>query len=424
MDQITLETGQAPEITIVVVGGDLRLMGWERNELQAESDADRSLSAEQEDSRLVLSAQADCAVRVPRHAALTIENVGGEARVKSLEGPAEIRRVGGDLNLRQTLDVTLGHVGGDVNAKKVHGSLHLDTVGGDVSARSVAGDFAAGKVGGDLYLRDVAGSITARAVGGDTSLNVAFVPGKTYELQAGGDVLCRVPRGLSAQFTLESGGDIAVDVLGAQIQGDARHKLVTLGDGAAQVKLRAGRDVALTDLSADPEAMGDFGEHFGEEFEVMAEEFAAQIQAQVGSQIEAEMAQLEKQLAERLADLDVNLGAGRAKAEKIAARVRRTAERAKVAQRRAERHAEAALRRAERHAEAAERRAAAGARRWGRFQTAHVAHPFAGDRSPRPTPPAEAVSDEERMTILRMVEQGKITVAEAEKLLAALEGEA
>jgi hypothetical protein len=32
------------------------------------------------------------------------------------------------------------------------------------------------------------------------------------------------------------------------------------------------------------------------------------------------------------------------------------------------------------------------------------------------------VSDEERMSILRMLEQGKINVAQAEKLLAALEG--
>jgi hypothetical protein len=37
-------------------------------------------------------------------------------------------------------------------------------------------------------------------------------------------------------------------------------------------------------------------------------------------------------------------------------------------------------------------------------------------------PPVEPVSDDERMTILRMVEQGKISVTDAEKLLSALEG--
>jgi hypothetical protein len=45
-------------------------------------------------------------------------------------------------------------------------------------------------------------------------------------------------------------------------------------------------------------------------------------------------------------------------------------------------------------------------------------------RPPRPTRPLKPqVSDEERMMILRMVDQGKISVDEAEKLLAAMQGE-
>ena len=37
-------------------------------------------------------------------------------------------------------------------------------------------------------------------------------------------------------------------------------------------------------------------------------------------------------------------------------------------------------------------------------------------------PPKEAVSDEERLAILRMLEQKKITLEQAEQLLSALEG--
>jgi hypothetical protein len=39
-----------------------------------------------------------------------------------------------------------------------------------------------------------------------------------------------------------------------------------------------------------------------------------------------------------------------------------------------------------------------------------------------PTPPAAPVSEEERLTILRMLEQKKITIEDAEMLLSALEG--
>jgi hypothetical protein len=44
-------------------------------------------------------------------------------------------------------------------------------------------------------------------------------------------------------------------------------------------------------------------------------------------------------------------------------------------------------------------------------------------RGPDPsTPPGEPISNEERMAILHMVENKQITVEEAERLLAALEG--
>jgi hypothetical protein len=39
-----------------------------------------------------------------------------------------------------------------------------------------------------------------------------------------------------------------------------------------------------------------------------------------------------------------------------------------------------------------------------------------------PAPPDEVVSEEERMMILRMLEQKKISLDEADKLLSALEG--
>ena len=39
-----------------------------------------------------------------------------------------------------------------------------------------------------------------------------------------------------------------------------------------------------------------------------------------------------------------------------------------------------------------------------------------------PVPPSEPVSDEERMAILKMLQEKKITAEEAEQLLSALEG--
>ena len=206
---------------------------------------------------------------------------------------------------------------------------------------------------------------------------------------------------------------------------------MTLGSGGAAVALRAGGDVTLAGLAVDPEAMGEFGEHFGDDFGVMAEEFATQIE----SQIETQMADFEKQMAERLSGID--FGAGRINTEQIASKARQAAERVERATRQkaeaAKRRVEAAQRKAEQHAEHAQRLAEAAHQRSqrrgpGAFGFGFGPTPPTPPRPPSPSrpfspaaPASEAVSEEERMVILRMLEQGKISVGQAETLLAALE---
>ena len=79
---------------------------------------------------------------------------------------------------------------------------------------------------------------------------------------------------------------------------------------------------------------------------------------------------------------------------------------------------EEAARRAERHAE----------RHAGRFAR-HGKHagPWNWDFGPKgvpnpPPPPSEPVSEDERMAILKMLAEKKITAEQAEQLLTALEG--
>jgi hypothetical protein len=442
MDQITLDVSPTASLHIQSVAGDLRVTGWDRPQLAAESDGERSLHVEQQGDALTLRADGDCTVRLPRGAALRLDNVSGEARLKNLDGAISILNVSGDLSLRQTGPVDVQSVSSDLSAKKIAGHLKAQSVSGDVLARSVAGDFEAGAISGDLYLREIEGGVRAQA-SGDVSLTVDFAPGQEYDVRSSSDIVVRLAADASGRFELDSSSDINLDVTGAQMEGSGHQRFVTLGSGEPLVRLEASGDITLTGLAAGPDSLGDFGDRFGEDFGVMAEELAAQIETQIGSQ----MADFNRLLSERLANLDV--GATSIRAEEIASKARRAAARVEqAARRRAERQTERAQRmgetaqrraqreaeRAQRLSETARRRAEAAARRTEARHAIHVdqgrsgawAFGFTPPRPPvppvPPVPPAEPVSDDERMVILRMVEQGKISVADAEKLLSALEG--
>jgi len=397
MDEVTLTLGDNPEIVITSIGGDLRVTGWDGNEFRAKSEDD-SLTTEQQNGSLALACQADCLVRLPRRARLKILQVSSDARIESLDNPTEIQSVGGDLSLRQTSAVNAKHIGGNLHAKRIGGSLTVQSVGGDLSVQSMQGEFLAESVGGDLHLRDVNAGARARA-NGDVFLQVGPSLRGEFNIEAGSDIRCRIPANASARFTLQAGGQSLVNLPGAQIENNAGQKVVTLNGGASRFNLRAQGDIALITLSTESE-IGDFGERWGEEFGPMAENLADQIE----SQIEAQMAQFQTQLNARLSHLD-NLGATLNNVKGM--RMEAMAERARQA---AERAGEAARRRAERQTEHFRR----GGFPWN-FN-------FAGPGETPPAPAAEPVSNEERLSILRMLEQKKITAAEAEQLLSALEG--
>jgi len=386
--------GDNPEIVITSIGGNLRVTGWDGNEFHAKSEDD-TLTTEQQNGSLALTSQSDCAVRLPRRARLKILQVSGDARIESLDGHAKVESIGGNLILRQTATIKANHIGGDLHAKQINGSLAVKSVGGDLSAQGIKGEVIAEQVGSNLHLREVNMHTHART-GGDALLYVEATSQAEFDIEAGGDIRCRIPANTSARFTLQAGGESIVNLPGAQIENNAGQKVVTLKDGASQFNLRAQGDIALISLSAESEMGANFGERWGDEFGQMAENLAEQIE----SQIEAQMGQFEKQLTARLSRLD-HLGATLSNVKGL--RMEAMTQRAHQA---AERAGEAARRRAE--------RLPRGGFAWN--------FDFPGPGETPAAPAAEPVSNEERLSILRMLEQKKITAVEAEQLLSALEG--
>jgi hypothetical protein len=425
MTTLTLNTNETPTIRFEGVGGDLRLAGWDQNQILAQGD---DIRKQGEGDVLTLFAGGNCTARIPRRATVHAAHVGGDVKVKTFDGDLTLDFVGGDVVLRQTGAARLGQLGGDLSAKKVNGTLAVKASGGDVAVRGVTGDLSVNQAGGDLYAREVTGGLNLKALG-DLLASVAFAPGQTYTLHANGDLTCRLSGETSAQFAIHTNAEVNIKVAGAKVEKQPQQQVVTVGNGEAMVTLEAGGDVTLTGLVADTESYETRGDDFGP----MAADFAAHIGTQVEAQLESQFADLERRINEQLAGLNLD----RTRAEALAARARAAAERA---QEKLRRKSEELQRKAEREAERTQRQAEAARRREGeRSRHLNWALQFGPPAAPRgaqppqpPRPPltfktptaptAPVVSEEERLAILRLLEQGKISVADAEKLLAALEG--
>jgi hypothetical protein len=141
---------------------------------------------------------------------------------------------------------------------------------------------------------------------------------------------------------------------------------------------------------------------------------ANELSQQITSQVETQMGALTRDLEEKFA----RMGTGEEMSQRIQERVT-------GALRRAEEKLAEAMRKMEVRTQESDRRMADAESRRRKGYAWQTPPPVPAAPPVPPSPPSPKrpqATDEERMIILRMVEQGKISVEQAEKLLASLNG--
>ncbi len=384
-------TGSAPTLRVEHVEGDLVVQAWLQDQVALKAE-ENALSVEQADDVMIIRCQSDLVLRVPAAAALTLSTIQGDGRIVGVRGLLHIEHVQGDLQLRDGGNTRIDQVQGDLTVRQLSGELTIDNVEGDAAITNVTGHLLVAHVHDDLTLAGVGGSIEAMA-DDDVSLHLNPQAGERYVIKAGGDISCRVPEDADVELSLEAGGEISVRKLAVAADEGQRRLNFTLGDGSAHLALQAGGDVALAGRppgwGAGPGLHGDVDIEIGQQASEMAEE--------LGRKIEVKIEAATQQIDAKLAEFD---------GDEITIRVQ---DMVQAALNKAEGLIVQAVRGVESRGRSAERRAA----------------PMSPQppRPPRPAKPtAPPVSGEERMAVLRMVDEGKITVEQAEELLAALRG--
>ena len=395
---MSYETSDTPHITVTRCEGSLTLTGSDQPGISAIGDEDK-FRVERQGESFTIESEGDCDIHCPLKTSVTIKQVNGDLNVQGLEGPLAVESVNGDAGLRDVGPTSLRQVRGDFEVRGVKGELRVESVNGDAKVRQVSGAVTLKSVRGDLAARDLGGGAVAEQVSGDVSLSTALAKGTSYRFQAKGDISAKVEVNGGARLVLE-GGDVHCRLPLQVSERSARRIVGTLGDGSAELMLHAKGDLSVSDRGEGWMPTGE-----------------AQWESQMDAwaqQFEAQMADMQRKLEERLTNIPFIDN------EQVARRAQEAAERAR---RQAERAAERAHARAERaraHAERHRPREHGGPG----FRVSWPPSPPSPPQPSRPAKPAgEPVSDAERVAILKMVADKKITADEASKLLSALEGE-
>lgn len=206
----------------IEVHGDLHLHA---DAGATEITASEGAKIRQSGSGFVLESRDDCHVTIPSSLPVTRLRVYGDAVVRSLVAPVNVVRIDGDLKIGEVDQAVIGEVMGDLEvegrvgqltAKNVHGDVTVQAAQGTVALNSVDGDVRVeghvtsvhfANVGGDVSLRNIGGSARLDNAGGD--FNVRGAAESIHCVNAGGDAQLR--GSFHAVKVNNVGGDFSID---------------------------------------------------------------------------------------------------------------------------------------------------------------------------------------------------------------------
>jgi hypothetical protein len=382
----------------------LKIIGVDQVEVQCEIESYDLATLVEENGHVYLTANAACSVSVPKESKIDIEKGMGSISITDINNEIKIEKAFGNLVLLNVADAKVEKVGGNFSVKNASGTVSVEKVGGNLVGEAI-GTFSCEKVGGNCVLKEVQSDLKIAKVGG--SFKGQGLHGKTSVYRVGGSFQAGE---LLLSEDIKAGGKI----------------YLTDFDVTGGLDLRAGGEVKLV-----------IGESFsGAHLDIRSGAEQIQIRSN-GDQIDVSEKEYEYQLGEARRELMIVAGGG-VKIQKADENEVEfvgdispnfTYEESAFSELIQER-VESATRRAEAKVRAAEVRLEKIQEQVEQNRGFNLKINVEDDTVPPPSPPMpsatrqagrKGASDEERLMILKMLQDKQISVEEAETLFKALE---
>ncbi len=405
MEKHRIPVENISKLVVVSVGGSLYLTGWNNDEIHINDLTDEN-SLKTKKNQTEIQFPGDGFLHVPHYLEVEIQSVGGAAVIKRMNNELKVASVSGDLTLADVGKISVGSVGGDLIAKRVQGDIKVENIGGDALLNNIQGPVGLTQVGGDIVISEVSGGIEAFA-GGEGTVDFHPVPWQAYQIKVGGNLSATMPEESNADLIITSGiKDISLTIGELEIKSNDKELSQQLGEGGPTVMLTAGGKIFISgdDFSVFTGLkmnIDDFGS------------FAADFSFETADQIKNSLGNLEEDLQVSLAGLSESLediGISEENLKKFGIQIeessRMAAEKAEIAAIKAQAKVEKKIARTRRKALKARAKVK-------EFDLGDFLEAQKGKR---------AVNESERLMILEMLQDKKISLDEADQLLKSLEG--
>ena len=209
---------------------------------------------EQMEGQVVVVCSGDLRAELPAKGQVMVERASGNVDVNAAGCDLKMERLSGDLTVDGAENLWVEQVSGQASVSNVRGQLVLGKVGGDLLGEEI-GTMTASRVGGDVHLRRVGLGGDLRC-GGDLLIAPTQCAASAVTLRAGGDAMVQLLPEFNAEVQLESDDrGIYLSFGNQHSELSVKKHLLTLGSGGPRLSILTGGELMLTDQELEDDAI-------------------------------------------------------------------------------------------------------------------------------------------------------------------------
>ncbi len=355
--------------------------GWEKVEVEVRYPENKECIINFDNGLLEINAKSYCIISVPGNVKLSVDKIYGNFETAGNLGLLEIENISGNCTIQKAEGLTIKNVSGNCKIGYISSNANIRNVGGNLNFIVENGMMAIHGVGGNLSGKADSISLTT-SVGGNLKIMTNRFDGNDNQLRAGGSIKLNITDLDNTVINARAGGIASINYQDGSEKFSNGKLEKKFGNGEKEVQLRAGGNIKISDEEADFEINQNFASADDDYLNEIEQKFESRALQSSGFDF-SDLFDIDGEISERIR------------------------ERTQMADEKIQR----AMEKMERKFSFKEE--------------------FGMPRPPRPPrPPVEPqprgqksspISSEEKMMILQMLQDKKITAEEADRLLRALE---
>lgn len=174
---------------------------------------------------------------------LQVYNIGKNCQVHDSErAELMIGHIGINLEVAGASSLQTCNIGCDCNLRDIQGNVSIDHIGSSITVAGVAGNLQIGNIGGNAELKGIRGLLGIGSAAGNVFVEASFPPESVTRLQAGGNIHLVLPSNANLTIQATVGGIVhghgTVSAMGNQVT-------LVYGNGTARLEVSAGGNLEL-----------------------------------------------------------------------------------------------------------------------------------------------------------------------------------